>query len=259
MLRITSTFIFGYIDAVVRDVANAFETERDQYVRSNAQRTMQMVRDVLGGAHLDAGELGYDLLGRHIAVVVDGPDAESALRRWTLVLKTRSLVVGVDSTRAWGWLSMSEVGSFPVDAREKSVRCGLGDPLTGVDGFRSSHRQAALACAVATRLGDTTCRYDEVALEASALADEGAARRFVQRELGPMARPGERNERLRSTMRAYLSAGHNAANAGAALNITDRTVAYRLNTCEELLGRAIPDRATELAVALRWGRVLGVF
>lgn len=259
MLRITSRFTFGYIDAVVREVANAFEIERDQYVRSSAQRTMQMVRDILNGAYLDATELGYDLLGRHIAVVADGPDAESALRRWTSSLKARSLVVGVDSARAWGWLAMPEVGSLSADLYLNSVRFGLGDTLTGPDGFRGSHRQAVLACAVATRLGVEVCRYDDVALEAAVLADESAGRRFVQRELGALAESGERNERLRSTMSAYLSAGHNAANAGAALNITDRTVAYRLNTCEELLGRSMLDRSTELAIALRWGRVLGVF
>lgn len=255
VLRIGSRFIFTYIDGVVADVVAAFERERDEYLRSNAQRNVQMVRDVLDGAVVDAGELGYDLLGAHVGVVAEGSKAESELARWAQQLGVRSFIVPASGDVAWAWFATAK----QVAPANSTVRFGIGDAVSAPDGFRITHRQAVLACAVAVRSLRPYCRYDDVTVEAAALRDEIAARQFVERELGPLAVSGERNRRLRETIAAYLNTGHNAATAGAQLNITDRTVAYRLRSCEQILGRPIQDRSAELQIALRWGSVLGMF
>lgn len=255
VLRIGSRFIFTYIDGVVADVVAAFERERDGYLRSNAQRNVQMVRDVLDGAVVDAGELGYDLLGPHVGVVAEGPKADGELAGLAQQLGVRSLIVPASGDVAWAWLSTAK----PVTPPNSTVRFGVGDALSGPDGFRITHRQAVLACTVAVRSLGPYCRYDDVTVEAAALRDEIAARRFVERELGPLAVSGERNDRLRETIAAYLDSGHKAATAGVQLNITDRTVAYRLRSSEQILGRPIQQRSAELQIALRWGAVLGMF
>ncbi|MCV7065445.1 helix-turn-helix domain-containing protein [Mycolicibacterium farcinogenes] len=156
---------------------------------------------------------------------------------------------------AWAWLATDRFEP----PNEPALRIGIGDPLTGAEGFRTTHRQAALACTVASRLGESACRYDDVTIEATALTDEAGARCFVDRELGALTGAGERNQRLRDTLGCYLRTGQTAAAACAELSITDRTVAYRLRTCEEILGRPVHERAAELQVALRWGRVLSQF
>jgi hypothetical protein len=243
------------VDAVVDDVAAAFEREPEQYLRGQAQRNAQMLRDVFDGACIDAGEFGYDLLGRHVGVVAAGPTATVALEQMGQLLGLRSFVVTATDKMAWGWLATDRVEELP----EADVHLGVGDPMTGVDGFRTTHRQAALACDVAARLHAHVCRYDDVTIEAAALGDETAARVFVERELGPLASLSERNDRLRATLDAYLVAGHNDAEAGYKLQVKDRNVAHRIRICEDILGRPIRSRAAELQTALRWGRTLRMF
>ncbi|OLT90063.1 hypothetical protein BKG60_23965 [Mycobacterium syngnathidarum] len=255
VLRIASRFMFTYVDSVVSDVEEAFEREHEQFLRSSAQRKVQMVRDVLDGAYFGAAEFGYDLLGRHVGLVAEGPDAAIVLHRVAQDLAVRSFVVAATGEVAWAWLAADRFE--PSD--EPGLHMGIGDPLSGADGFRTTHRQAALACTVASRLDENACHYDDVTIEAAALNDEAGARYFVERELGALTGAGERNRRMRETLDCYLRTGQTAAAACAELCVTDRTVAYRLRTCEEILGRPVHLRAAELQVALRWGRVLGQF
>jgi diguanylate cyclase with GGDEF domain/PucR-like helix-turn-helix protein len=245
----------AYVDAVVDDVAAAFDREPEQYLRDHAQRNAQVVRDVFDGACTDAGEFGYDLLGWHVGVVAEGPTAAVVLEQMGQQLGVLSFVVTATDNMAWGWLATDRLEELP----EADVHLGIGDPMTGVDGFRTTHRQAALACDVATRLHVLVCRYDDVTIEAAALRDETAARMFVERELGELANLGERNNRLRATLEAYLVAGHNEAAVGHQLQVQERTVAHRLRLCEDILGRPVLSRAAELETALRWGRTLRMF
>jgi hypothetical protein len=243
------------VDAVVDDVAAAFDREPEHYLRGHAQRNAQMLRAIFDGACIDAGEFGYDLLGRHVGVVAEGPTASVVLEQMGQQLGVPSFVVTAADKMAWGWLATDRLEEPPA----ADVRLGVGDPMTGIDGFRTTHRQAALACDVAARLHAHVCRYDDVTIEAAALRDERAARVFVERELGPLASLGERNNRLRATLDAFLVAGHSEAAAGYQLQVKDRTVAHRLRICEDILGRPIGSRAAELQTALRWGRTLRMF
>lgn len=245
----------AYVDAVVDDVAAAFEREPEQYPCDHSQHSAQMLRDVFDGACIDAGEFGYDLLGRHVGVVAEGPTAAVVLEQMSQQLGLRSFVVTATDKMAWGWLATDRLEELP----EADVHLGVGDPMTGVDGFRITHRQAAVACSVAARLHAFVCRYDDVTIEAAALSDEAAARIFVQRELGELASLGERNNRLRATLEAYLAAGYGEAAAGYQLQVKDRTVAHRLRICEDIIGRPVLSRAAELQTALRWGRTLRMF
>jgi hypothetical protein len=245
----------AYVDAVVDDVAAAIEREQEQclLLRTCARRNGQMVRDALDGGFFDAGEFDYDLHGWHVGVVADGPTASDVLQRMGQQLGVRSFVATGEV--AWGWFATDRLEELP----EADVYLGVGDPMNGADGFRATHRQAVVACHVAARLGAHACRYNDVTIEAAALGDETAATTFVERELGLLANTGEWNHRLRATLSAYLGVGQNAAAAGYQLHVSDRTVAYQLRICEDILGGPVGPRAAELQVALRWGRVLRMF
>ncbi|HEY2715843.1 MAG TPA: helix-turn-helix domain-containing protein [Solirubrobacterales bacterium] len=262
VLRIGSQFCFAYIDAVVPLVAEEYERERGRRIRTSAQRRMQLVRDLLGGAAVESSELGYDLGSRHIGVVVAGGDEAVALiQDLAPGLGCTALTLAVSEDTAWGWIANGsgdrEVTASDVAAAwpERNFGLALGEPASGIEGFRETHRQALTAHQLAARLERGVVRYDEVVVEALALADEPSSRRFAERELGELAGADEKQGRLRETLDVYLTCAMNASAAGAVLGVTDRTVGYRLRAIEDSLGHSIALRSTELALALRIRRL----
>jgi hypothetical protein len=257
VLKIGSRWLFSYVDAIAGHVTEAYTRERDRIMRSSIERRVQLVRDILDGAAIDAGELGYDLDAEHLALVVQGPGAETWLDDLAGRLRRRPLTIAVSDQVVWGWLgARRELGTdewrLLAGASVPGDTCAaVGEPRWAVEGFRRSHAEALAAHQVGQRLGAPIIRYDDVTLEAALLADERVARRLVDHELGPLAEDDERAAKLRTTLDAYLRTGQNASAAAAMLNVNDRTVAYRIRAIEDLLGRSVAARSTELATALR--------
>jgi hypothetical protein len=260
-LTIGSRYLFGYVDRVCAAVTKEYTSERDRVLRSSIQRRVQLVRDVLSGATIGESELGYDLRVEHVALIASGAELDDLLHHLAQRLDRRLLTLAMTRETTWAWLGgRSELGG--TQWREllalsvpDGVRLAVGGSAAGPEGFRSSHEEALAAHRVAPLLDRAVVRYDEVALEATLLADERAARRFVARELGPLAGTDERAEKLRRTLDAYLSSAQNASAAAAMLGVNDRTVAYRLHTVEELLDRNVAVRSAELSAALRLRRL----
>jgi hypothetical protein len=260
-LTIGSKFTFSYVDSVATVVTEAYTKERDRLMRSSIQRRVQLVRDLLAGATVSGRELGYDLDAEHLAVVTQGADTEAFLQELARGTQRQLLTVAVSDQVTWAWLG-SQKRIAPSDWRQLTgvlpadgTRAAIGEPAWGPEGFRRSHSEALAARRVGERLAKPLTRYDEVALEAVLLADEQAARRLIQRELGPLATDDERSIKLRDTLEAYLQTGHNASAAAATLGVNDRTIAYRIRTIEQLLGRSILERSIELGAALRLNRL----
>jgi hypothetical protein len=259
-MRLATSYTFAYVDAVTDLVTQTYARERERLVHSRAQRRMQLVRDLLDGQQVDAGELGYEPRGANVAVVVEGAGGDALIAG--LATEAReALSVSLSPALHWAWLSVGDRFSAArlLDGGvEPHTAVGVGRCAQGAAGFRSSHREAGLAVRVALRLGRRVAAYDDVALEAQALAAERAARDFVAAELGPLVGDEPRTVKLRTTLAAYLTTSLNASSAAALLAVNDRTVAYRMRLVEELLGRPIGPRATELSVAVRWHELLQV-
>lgn len=94
-----------------------------------------------------------------------------------------------------------------------------------------------------------------MALVALASHDEEGARAFVAHELG-LLEGGRRGEVWRETLRAYFASGQRASSAASILGVHERTVANRIRTIEERLGRPVGSRGSELETALRLERLL---
>jgi hypothetical protein len=259
---IGSKYLFAYVDRVVGEVSQEYTDERQRVLRSSIQRRVQLVRDVLGGASVDSAELGYRLEQEHLAVVATGPAADASLRDLARRLERRLLTVAMTDDTVWAWLGSSR-RSERGDRHDLlwtqvagRTRYAVGEPAWGITGFRDSHEQALAAHRVAAHLPQPVTRYDDVALEAALLCDVRAARRFVERELGPLTSQDPRTRVLRETLGSYLRSGLNAATTAAQLNVSDRTIAYRIHGIEDRLGRSVLARSTELAAAVRLHRVL---
>ena len=63
---------------------------------------------------------------------------------------------------------------------------------------------------------------------------------------------------LRETLGSYLGLVSTRRPAAAVLNVSDRTIAYRIHGIEDLLARSVLARSSELAAAVRLHRVLNL-
>jgi DNA-binding PucR family transcriptional regulator len=170
------------------------------------------------------------------------------------------MLVPIGNWTVWGWVTIDTAADTPRGiSLPGGARAALGDPADGVDGFIRSHREAVAARRVASLLGrraGTTVRYRSVALLALLSSDAPAATRFVESELGPLARSDDSTARLRATMRVYLEENLSPLRASRRLHVNKNTVVYRITKVEELLGSAVLERRQELEAALRLCAVL---
>jgi PucR C-terminal helix-turn-helix domain/GGDEF-like domain len=262
LLEVGSEFMFAYVERCTGFVVDEYTRAREDTVRSRNYRRLQLVRGILEGASSDSAELDYELSIHHVGLVAWGPEAEPVLRRLSAKIGERSLTIPGDDGSVWGWTGrhaefasglddLVAASNIPTD-----TSVAYGTPASGVAGFRRTHREAQDARSVAARRPAPATSFAKVAIEALALANEERATALVERELGPLARNGPRSERHLATLKAYFSAGQNAAAAAARLGINERTVRNRLQVIEDALGYPPTARRLELETALRFVWVL---
>jgi len=244
-LRAVARSLYGYLDLVSTEIPKAYAAAG----AARGDRLLADVRRVLAGDRDELEAAAYDLRAAHVGVVAWGPAAAEALSG---AVAEDGVVVEVGEEVAWAWTRRATTLPTP----PPGVRFALGNAARGAHGFRRTHAEALRAQAVAVRTRAQVARYADVAVEWLAVTDPAAARGFVEAELGELAAGGAREARMRETLAAYLGAGQSRAAAAAALGVADRTVAYRIRTAEERLGRPVYARATELAIALRWAALL---
>jgi PucR C-terminal helix-turn-helix domain len=168
--------------------------------------------------------------GRRIVVLARADWPGAARLRWAL------------DDLAPGWVAVS---SGPVD---------------GVD--RLSHALAALVETLGA--AERTARTgwiedaDDLAVERLLLLDQALLETIVGRELGPLLREPRMGDELVETLRTYFECGENMREAARRMHLAPRTVAYRLERIESILGRPIDGEIRpRLAVALMAHRALG--
>jgi DNA-binding PucR family transcriptional regulator len=151
------------------------------------------------------------------------------------------------------------LGALRLDVEPgESILAAIGSAAVGVDGFCESHREAMHARRVAQlsgRRGGSVTRYEDVALTALTSADMDLARRFVARELGPLAEQDDDTQRLAATLRVYLEEHCSPRRSAQRLGVHENAIKGRVRAINELLGRPASERVGELLVALRLARL----
>ena len=268
VLRVSSRHLFDFIDAVCQRIV----AERPGGVPEPPADRAACVDVLLGSDPVDvrtvSASLGYDLGRWHVAVVAtsasEGAGVRHDLQRVIDAAGATGLTVPVDDGCWWGWLAWDRppgAGEMTALAalRLDDVVVGLGEPGRGRDGFRRSHVEARDAERVA-RLHPVprpgVVRHRDIDLVAVLCADPDRARRFAARRLGPVAERTEVGGRLRGTLRAVLAHGHNRGEAARALQVHHKTVTYRVQQAEQILGRSLTDDTADLDAALRIDAVL---
>lgn len=276
-LRLATGWLFGYVDAALIRAEQAYEAEREAWLRGAAAARSEAIVDIIAERERDpqraSKRLRYEVNRHHVGVVAwaetvpTETDAQQVLGEAvadlarTMTAET-TLIHPLGSLVTAGWLSRREV--FPattVDTDmpalatklQAGIRIAVGVPGQGLKGFRLSHIEASHARRVASlagpRLGRLT-RYRDVAVAALASADPAHAASFVSRILGRLAGDDEATYRVAMTLSVYLQENRSRSRAAERLTVHPNTVSYRVNQAEAILGRSIDTESLDLAVAL---------
>lgn len=269
---------FEYIDQITQQVVASYQDERDRWIANRNNIRVVQVRELLtaGAVDVDAmtTALRYPLRRHHLAVVVWYPDTveqadPSSMERFVQKLgetagaATHSLFVPIDRVTGWGWIPLAANAAPSALARlrafvEKTTDGPLvtaGNPLPDADGFRRSHQQARDAWAVVSAAGTATRRItaaDDAGLAVAALmgGNVDAAAAYVSEVLGPLATDSDGDERLRETLRVFLSTGSSYTASAEELHLHHNSVKNRVQRAVERRGRPIAGDRLEVEVAL---------
>ena len=269
--------LFRFADALGGWLLAEFEAERAAIAQGSAAERAHLVDEILAGAlpDVDSAErtLGYRLSRTHMGVrmwadVCVGTGRvsrvmlrETATRISTLLGSQPPLLIqdGPALLSAWVPLPADSAPMAGDAAVERSVcdrsgvRAAVGNPGTGVDGFRETRRQADRAYVVATtgsNVSEQVVRYRDVGVVSLLAEDANAARRFVDEELGALARNDATSAVLRTTLLTFLRHGSRHVDTANALYLHRNTVAERLKRAESLLPVPLAARRLQIENAL---------
>jgi hypothetical protein len=272
MVALQAAF-FEYQDFILARAIGAFKAESQTLHASKADLRQQLVRAYLAGeSALGARELAdalrYPVGETHLAILLTGVfgdgvgEVTKLLHAAAAPVSTLVHPVGLEKVAIWcakpdGWRS-STIDTLQRRVEAAGMTASFGGASEGVEGLRASFDEAMSVEAVRSALATAAApvmRFDEVRLEAFALGDLEETRRFVRAELGALADRSETSERLRETLMAWFATGSHVS-AGAQLGVHEHTVRNRIRRAEEIVGRPLTARRTEMQVGLRLHRLL---
>ncbi|MFF3655224.1 PucR family transcriptional regulator [Streptomyces olivochromogenes] len=273
---------FGYNDRVTEHVVVVYQQERDHWLLSQTAARAARVRDILTEKDVDLNwaepALGYRLRQNHLGLVAwlptltGGGEGLARLHRITneiaqkLDCPARPLFVPRDAILSWAWLPLGSHGdvswqqvSNVVERCDPSVRVCAGRVGYGIEGFRSTHRQATRTQELASAASPVPqfTNFSHVGPIALMATNVGDMRTWVWGVLGPLAVDDENSARLRETVQIFLGTGCSyTATAGAQI-LHKNTVQYRIRKAEEILGYSVQQGHIDLEVALLAVEYLG--
>lgn len=266
--------LLAYVNGHSENSTRAYQREQQRWQASSRAEIDELVQgllledlnDITGDIQQIGGRLKYDIQDQwHVGVVawqnseqISTPECFlSAFEEWLQECsRSNTLTLAKGSQLIWGWMSFpSEPGGRiegPKQRDDVQFRTAVGAPALGIRGFRATHNEALRTREVAELSSAVTqdhVVYDDVRLLALLLSDRRLAVDFARRELGGLYSTSERVQDIRQTLKAYLDS-HSPQAVARELFIARNTVGYRLKQAEELLGRELTEKQTELRVAI---------
>jgi PucR-like helix-turn-helix protein/diguanylate cyclase with GGDEF domain len=244
-------------DRLISTIAEEYQREARGLLTTSEERRAARVRALLSGELLDAADIDYEFDEWHLGAVAMGECPLEALRDLAQALDRRLLQISSDDGVIWAWFG----GRQPLDAETletalsslwpEAPRIALGEPASGLAGWRLTHRQAQAVVPVAKRTGKGWVHYADDALLASVLQDDLLIGSLRERYLAPLASERDGGAMLRATVRAFFSSGRNVSSAAAQLGVSRHTVTNRLRIVEDKIGRSLTSSAAEFEAVLR--------
>lgn len=259
----------SYIDQVIEGLIDIYGTERRRWdARTDAARAAQ-VRAVLDAEELDLASaeqmLSASLRGWHQFVLLwtppgtadPGPVLRAGIQVLAAVSARSPMTVEIDEHTRWVWLASTGRPVLDTARLVRELRAtpilsmAVGDPATGLAGFRQSFHDAqrARSVAVAARSRGVLA-YADVALTGLLADDVTRVQAWAARVLGGLMGTDETAARLRETVRVFLDARGSYTDAAARLHVHKNTVHYRVRKAEEVLGHPLTEHRLDIEVAL---------
>ena len=248
-------------------------TEREAAVQGAFARRNETIQALLRGDSVSVDtatqDLGHSVRALQTCLVLwsddagadeSAPDLEALAQAIAREVKApRPLTVAAGRRELWAWMATRQapdLAGLSAIVEPYSVSAAIGGPSPGLDGFRTSHREAVDAQRLVLRSGagaggSTVTSYADVELACLMSENPQAARHLVERELGKLAAPDPALDIVRETLSQYLQNGSNVVQTATELFVHRNTVRYRLDQAEELVGHPLTERRTEMDVALR--------
>jgi hypothetical protein len=244
------------VDRLIAGVAEAYEAESARMRAGVARRRTECVERLLAGERIDARSIPYDFDRHHIALFIES-GARALIATVATKLGCELLFVSAGEDIGWAWLGsrkaidVAEVLRLSAEDLPEDRHLAVGEPSTGIAGWRQSHRQAEAVWPIAQRRPGRISRYRDDGLLAAAISDDLLALSLPDLFLEPLGPDSEHGRALLDTLRAYLATERNLSSAGAMLGVSRRTVANRLRTAEAKLGSPLSTSMAEIDLALR--------
>ncbi len=187
-------------------------------------------------------------------------DGASTGIRVPLAVTWRGAIVGILGPDPREWQRLQEAVAKVFGSGAPSW-IAIATPVDGVTGLARSLAELQEGLRVADGIDRRGVIDDlsELGIERLLLSDPDLAAAIVERELGPLLADPRMGDELIETLQVFFDAGANRRETARRLHLADRTIAYRLERAEQLLGHGFEGEAgRRLNVALTLRRLVGL-
>lgn len=203
-------------DRLLAAVGIEHRRELGRHVGSSGRHHAESVEMLLAGEPVDTAGIPYDFSGHHVGLIIDGATETEAIRGIARALGRRLLAVPRRGDTLWVWLG-GRRGFHTQDLYQllsetewpARVSLAIGEPGTGLTGWRLTHQQARAALPIAKRGPSPIRRYADVAILSTIVRDDLLVSSLHQMYLVPLETEAQQGQVLRETLRAYFAAEGN--------------------------------------------------
>lgn len=252
-------------DGIAIALLGARESGARSAQRQNALVSRLLLGDISGDAFVTrALRIGRDLRDRALLVVsvcrdsADTNSGEDAMEQLCKSLRVPAVVADLgEYTLVVIGLSRNKSEKQVVERLTAlDVRAGISRPVSASQLSSAVEQSRSAASVAAARPDKAVHRFDDLGVLRllASLAGGPELARYIEDELGPLLKhDAKATNPLLPTLRTYLSCDGNKSQAAQELYVQRRTLYYRLERIENLLGRSLDttDNRQALIFAVR--------
>jgi GGDEF-like domain len=235
-----------------------YDQECEHITGSHEQRRVKLVRRLLveDVDPLELKELKYEVGSSwHLGVIATGAKSWDLIQSLETIGGRNLLSVPGDEGAVWVWLggqaelTVAEFTRLLSANGRPDASLAIGEPRSGLEGWRETHREAQVALLVARHEQRGLTRCADALPVAGALQSKAIITMYEKTYVLPLNKLRKGGRPAREALRAYFKYGRNASTAGKAINVSRRTVENCLKEARKVLGD--PLNLTGLEIALR--------